>query len=242
MMKRLIIIATLVLLWQMAAEWGVLNPLIVGTPLMIAQAAKKNGLIFIMALRVTLFEMICACALAWSSGLIIGMICGANKCRTLCVTPLISAMIAVPLVVLYPVIVAWAGIGPISKIIYGAAAGFFPMTLSVINGVNGIDQRYVVMARAMGASRLTILIDIYARFALPSIMSGLRIGTSLLIIAIIQSEMLSATDGLGFWISYYRSLFAVGDVYFGVILVLCIAAFINHILSYAEQRLRFTMI
>ena len=63
------------------------------------------------------------------------------------------------------------------------------------------------------------------RLALPAIVSGLRIGTSLVIISVVQGEMLTSTDGLGFLISYHRALFNVGHVYFGIVLVLVIRGF-----------------
>jgi ABC-type nitrate/sulfonate/bicarbonate transport system permease component len=71
---------------------------------------------------------------------------------------------------------------------------------------------------------------------LPAVVSGLRVGLSLVIISVVQSEMLSATDGLGFWISYHRSLFNVGQVYFGILLVLLMAAAGNFALSALERR------
>jgi NitT/TauT family transport system permease protein len=241
MIRRAVITLIILALWQSGVWLHLMNPQLISSPLQIAQAALRDGGVFMAALRVTLFEIICAAALAWCLGLMCGVGLGASRQSALCLSPVLSSIIALPLVVLYPVIVAWTGIGPMSKIIYGAAAGFFPIALSTLSGVSAIDQRYVVMARAMGASRLRILTDVMARLALPSIMAGLRVGTSLLIIAIIQSEMLSATDGLGFWISYHRSLFNVGQVYFGVGLVLCLAALVNALLVLAEKKLHFHM-
>ena len=75
------------------------------------------------------------------------------------------------------------------------------------------------------------------RLALPAIVSGLRIGTSLAIISVVQGEMLTSTDGLGFLISYHRALFNVGHVYLGIMLVLVIAAVSNVALSALERRL-----
>jgi NitT/TauT family transport system permease protein/taurine transport system permease protein len=205
---------------------------------MIVGAALKDGLTFLTALRYTLTEVLVAGVIAWTAGVAAGVVIGSRIRSAVVVSPLLSAMIAVPLVVLYPVIVAWTGIGPTSKIIYGAATGFFPITLTTISGVTSIDHRYVDMARAMGANRGQILVQVMARLALPAIMSGLRVGSSLLVIAVVQSEMLSATDGLGFWISYHRSLFNVGQVYLGIGLVLVMAAALNIVLNACEQRLR----
>lgn len=74
------------------------------------------------------------------------------------------------------------------------------------------------------------------RLALPAIVSGLRIGTSLAVISVIQGEMLTSTDGLGFLISYHRALFNTGQVYLGIVLVLVAAAALNIPLSALERR------
>jgi ABC-type nitrate/sulfonate/bicarbonate transport system permease component len=138
--------------------------------------------------------------------------------------------------VFYPVAITWLGIGAPSKIAYGSAAGFFPIALATLLGIQSIDPRYAEMARAIGASRTQILTLVEVRLALPAIVSGLRIGTSLAIISVVQGEMLTSTDGLGFLISYHRALFNVGQVYFGIVLVLVIAAVSNIALSALERR------
>jgi ABC-type nitrate/sulfonate/bicarbonate transport system permease component len=92
------------------------------------------------------------------------------------------------------------------------------------------------MARAVGATPLQTITQVKMRLALPAIVSGLKVGTSLVIISVIQSEMLSATDGLGFWISYHRALFNTGQVYLGIILVLVLAAISHLALSALEQK------
>jgi NitT/TauT family transport system permease protein len=147
-----------------------------------------------------------------------------------------SALIALPLIVLYPVVVAWTGIGPISKVIYAGLAGFFPIALATVSGIRSIDLRYAELARALGATRRQIVIQVMLRLALPAVLSGLRVGLSLVIISVVQSEMLSSVDGLGFLISYHRSLFNVGQVYLGIMLVLLVAAAGNFAVSALERR------
>jgi NitT/TauT family transport system permease protein/taurine transport system permease protein len=143
---------------------------------------------------------------------------------------------AIPLVVLYPVFVAWFGFGVSSKIIFGMVSGVFPIALNALVGVQEVSPGYASMAKAMGASRVQLLFQVMAPLALPAIISGLRLGTALIIIAVVLSEMLASTDGLGFWISYHRSLFNTGHVYLGVALALMLAALANGALSVLERR------
>jgi ABC-type nitrate/sulfonate/bicarbonate transport system permease component len=235
-LRRFALFAVVIALWEGLYRLGVINPVIIGSPSLVLAAAIKDGVTFLAAFRLTAYEIVVAAAFAWIGGVLTGVVVGANSRSARVFSPMFSGFIAIPLVVLYPVIVVWAGIGPTSKIIYGAAAGFFPIALATVSGIRSIDFRYAEMARAMGASRFQILKDVMVRLALPSILSGLRVGTSLVIIAVVQSEMLSSVDGLGFWISYHRSIFNVGQVYFGIILVLVAAAVTNVLVSALERR------
>jgi len=234
--KRLAIALAAIALWEVAYRVGLLNPLIFGAPSLIAGAAIKDGAAFGEALRFTVGEILIATALAWCCGVAFGVLAGAGAARSLVAAPILSAAIAVPLVVFYPVAIAWLGIGALSKIAYAAAAGFFPIALATLLGIRSIDARYSEMARSVGASRTQILTQVEMRLALPAIVSGLRIGTSLAIISVVQGEMLTSTDGLGFLISYHRALFNVGHVYFGIALVIVIAAVSNIALSALERR------
>jgi NitT/TauT family transport system permease protein len=234
--RRVAITAAVLLLWELLYRSGALNPLIFGSPSLIVTAASKDGPAFLAAFVFTAYEIVVAAAIAWVGGVAFGVVAGAGAIRGLVFAPILSAVIAVPLVVLYPVAIAWLGIGAGSKIAYAAAAGFFPIALATLYGIRSIDPRYAEMARAMGASRMQILTQVMMRLALPAIVSGLRIGTSLVIISVVQGEMLTSTDGLGFLISYHRALFNTGQVHFGIVLVLVAAAVSNAALSALERR------
>ena len=222
-------------LWEALFRTGALNPLIFGSPSLVVAAMLKDGGVFLHAFYVTAWEIVLASIVAWLAGITSGVIIGASPLIALTFVPILSAMIAVPLVVLYTILVAWLGIGTISKVVYGAAVGFFPIALGTVLGIRSIDPRFGVLASAMGASWRQALIHVMVPLAIPAIISGLRVGTSLTIVGIIQSEMLSATDGLGFWISYNRTLFNVGQVYFGILLTLILAGIANASLSGVER-------
>jgi NitT/TauT family transport system permease protein len=235
-LRRLGITIIALMLWELTYRLGILNPLIFGSPSLIVAAALKDGRVFVAAFEFTAYEIVAAAAIAWVGGIAFGVIAGAGAVRSLVLSPILSAVIAVPLVVLYPVAIALLGIGAGSKIAYATVAGFFPIALATLLGIRSIDPRYADMARAVGANRMQILSQIMMRLALPAIVSGLRIGTSLVIISVVQGEMLTSTDGLGFLITYNRALFNTGQVYLGIVLVLVMAAVSNYALSAIERR------
>jgi NitT/TauT family transport system permease protein/taurine transport system permease protein len=70
---------------------------------------------------------------------------------------------------------------------------------------------------------------------LPGIVSGLRIGTALIVIGVVVSEMLASFDGIGFWISSNRSTFNTPEVYLGIVLALAISISVSAALSRLER-------
>ena len=164
-----------------------------------------------------------------------GVVAGSVPVLARIAAPVLSALIAVPLVVLYPVLIAWLGLGPASKVVFGVVSGIFPIALNTTVGVREINRGYATMAAAMGANRRQIMFQVMAPLALPAIVSGLRLGTALIVIGVVLSEMLASTDGIGFWISYHRALFNTGQVYLGILLALLIAGLANAALSLVER-------
>jgi NitT/TauT family transport system permease protein len=232
---RLAVIALLLALWETAYQLGLLSPIIFASPSLIVRAAAQDGATFLLAFRITIVEIALAILIAWSLGIIMGVTAGAWPALARITAPMLSALIAVPLVVLYPVLIAWLGLGPASKVVFGVISGVFPIALNTLVGVRSIDRGYARMAAAMGANRRQIMFQVMAPLALPAIIAGLRLGTALIVIGVILSEMLGSTDGIGFWISYHRALFNTGQVYLGILLALAVAGLANGVLSLIER-------
>jgi NitT/TauT family transport system permease protein len=233
-LSRLLGIAFALAAWETAFQLELLNPLIIPGPSLIVAAAASDGGTFLQAFRLTLAEVAAAVLFAWSVGLAGGCVLGSIAALRQVASPILSGLVAVPLVLVYPILLAWIGLGPASKVVYGALSGVFPITLATMAALRTLDLRYRQMARAMGARPWQVAAKVLLPFALPPVVAGLRIGTSLVIIGVVVSEMLASADGLGFWISYHRTLFNTGHVYLGILLTLAIAFAANAALSWLE--------
>lgn len=235
-LTRLAVLAALLAVLEFSRRAELVSPLILASPSEVAMAFAESGGQFLEAFLVTLSEIARAVLLTWTLGLAAGLVIGSSPTFAMAGGPILGALFAIPLIILYPLFIAWLGIGPISKVIFGAVAGFFPIALNTMEGVRALDPRFEEYGRSIGASKPTILFRIMLPFALPAILSGLRIGTSLIVVNVIVSEMLASFGGLGFWISYHRTLFETGHVYLGIIMALLCVVFVNWVLSTIEKR------
>lgn len=102
-----------------------------------------------------------------------------------------------PIVLLYPMFLLWAGVGIESKILYAAVNGFFPIAYNVTIGLRNVEQRYLKVGRAFGASPIQVDLIIKLGAARPMILSGLRLGVALVTISVVVAELLGSTFGLG---------------------------------------------
>lgn len=234
--RRILVTLLVLAAWELVTRLRLINPLIVAPPSLIVRAAWTDGASFLEALETTLGEILLSMLLTWPLGILFGAFVAFNRLLSEISVPILSAVIAVPLVILYPLLVVWVGVGPESKVAFGCLAGLFPIMLNTLVGIRSVDWGYATMASSFGATRWQVAFQVLIRLALPYVISGLRIGTSLIIISVIIGEMLSSVAGLGFLISMNRALFNTGQVYLGIALALGIAVVVDIGLAKLEAR------
>jgi NitT/TauT family transport system permease protein len=223
-------------LWEAVRRFNLVGPLLLASPSEIAEAFVKSWFDYAIALRLTAVEIAIALAFAWTLGIAAGTITGLRPFLSATAGPLLSSLFAVPLISWYPLFMVWFGIGITSKIAYAIVSGFFPIAISTMNGIRALDHQYLLLGKAIGCSRRQIVFRILLPMAMPSIISGLRIGTALVVIGVIVAEMLASLGGIGYLISYYRSIYATAHVYLGILLALGCAFAANWVLSLMERR------
>jgi len=226
----------LMAIWEVLVRTETVNQLLLPAPSGVVLAAFNDGDKFVDAFIVTLFEIALSAVIAAVLGVLIGLIGGTTSFGALIVGGILASLFAVPLVILYPLFMAWVGIGTTSKIVFGVLSGFVPIALNTLNGIRAVEQRYLTMGRGIGANSFQLYLRIILPFAIPSIISGLRVGLGLTIIGVVVAEMLASAAGIGYLISYYRTLFETGHIYLGILLATLLALGMNIGLSRIERR------
>jgi NitT/TauT family transport system permease protein len=232
---RWLCLAVLLALWEIAPRAGWVPGVILATP----SAALTEGFaewdLFAAALAFTFGEILVSLAFAYGIGGVLGLLIGLSPFGRRAALPLLSSFYALPLVVIYPVMTAWFGIGPASKIWFASLYGVFPVILATAAGVQLVDTRLILMARAQGAKLWPMMTEVIIPAALPAVISGLRVGGALVTVGVVVAEMLASTDGIGFLITQNRTMFRTPQVYFGILLVLVLAGALDTLISRLER-------
>ncbi len=191
-MTRWAIIAIVVVLWEVLPRAGVIPPLFLPPLSASLRVLVTDWSAYASALWVTIargLRRVVACVLRGHFGRR-GCISGSVPALRALLLPVASSLYAVPIVIVYPILTVWFGIGPASKIAFATLGGFFPTLLATAAGIRTIDPNLLLAARSMGASLPQLVVRVIIPAAIPTVLAGLRLGGVLAIVGVVVSEML----------------------------------------------------
>jgi sulfonate transport system permease protein len=234
---KVLVPVTLLVLWEVACREGFLKPLILPAPTAIAKAFVvqiESGDLF-RDIGISLLRIIQGYAIGAFFGLTIGILIGIFKRIDQATSVVLSFLRPIPIFAWLPVIILWLGIDEITKVIIIALGCFWPILLNVIAGIKNVDKKYLEVARILEKNRYQTLIKVVFPSALPSIFTGLRIGIGMAWMCVVAAEMIAATSGIGFLISYSREMLQPDVMFVGVFSIGIVGLIIDRIFKLLEQ-------
>lgn len=115
--------------------------------------------------------------------------------------------------------------------------GFYPIVTSSIHGVKSVSQTLIDSARVLGANRQQIFLKVLLPAAMPSIISGLRIGLGISWMCLVSAEMLPGSiSGVGYLITHAYTLASTDIVIAGMISIGVVGALMDRLFLLIENR------
>lgn len=147
----------------------------------------------------------------------LGILIGTNRSASNFLIPLLTFFQAIPGLAWIPLAILWLGIGnaAVTFIIFNSV--FFPILFNTIMGIRSIPENMINAALTLGAPSWTLVLEVYIPGALPSIVTGIRLGVGYGWRALIGGEMIATSTGLGFLIFDARQYLATDVVILGMI-------------------------
>jgi nitrate/nitrite transport system permease protein len=156
----------------------------------------------------------------------------------------ISQMMAPIIGILKPVSpLAWL---PIGLLVFKAAnpaavwvifiSAVWPLIINTAVGVAKVPQDYMNVAKVLNLSEWKIATKILLPYALPFIMTGVRLSIGVAWLVIVAAEMLTGGVGIGFWVWDEWNNLNVEHIIIAIILVGVIGLLLETILTQIAQR------
>lgn len=150
--------------------------------------------------RLTLFRGFLGLAIAIVAGVAIGILMARSRWVDAALRPLLDAAYPIPKLALYPVVILLLGFGGASKVWQVALECFFPIAYTTYAGAASIGRDTLWLARNTGAGQWRTTRDVVLPAALPSVLTGIRVATPIMLIVITVTELVGENRGLGFMI------------------------------------------
>jgi ABC-type nitrate/sulfonate/bicarbonate transport system permease component len=151
--------------------------------------------------------------------------------------PVIEFLRSIPPPLMLPFVLVVIGIGDDAKVVLIVLGAVWPVLLSTIDGVRGVDPLMLDMARGFGLDRRTRITRVVLPAASPKIVAGMRTALSIGLILMIISEMQASTNGLGFQVLNAQRTFDSAGTYAGVIVIGVVGLVVNMGFVVAEARI-----
>jgi NitT/TauT family transport system permease protein/taurine transport system permease protein len=233
---RWLILGALLVFWELMPKTGLIPELFLPPLSKTVAVLVADWRMYLAQLGVTLYEVAFAMLIACGAGILTGALVGGIALLRDLLLPVFSSLYAVPIVILYPIFTAWFGIGSESKIIFAGVYGFFPVMLSTAAGIRTIDAQLLLAARSMGATVPQQIVRVIIPASIPTVLTGLRLGGALTIIGVVVSEMLTASAGIGYVVTFYRTILDSAHVFGGIVMILLLSILFDTLARAVERR------
>jgi NitT/TauT family transport system permease protein len=183
----------------------------------------------------TLFEMLGGFLLGATVGFFLGVLLSSSSRLRTAYLPFLSALEAIPTVILAPIIIAAVGFGIEGKIMQAAIACFYAVFITTLSGLGLAEPNAVNLLRSLKASKWQTMVKLRIPTALPVIFGGLQLGATTAIIGAIVSEFIGATGGLGYLMIRYRGGFDTA-AYWVIIFIFLFIGLATYLIIWAIEK------
>lgn len=136
-----------------------------------------------------------------------------------------------------PFIVLWFGIGDIPAIVIIFIAAFFPVLLSTVSAVNGIDPIYMKVSKNFGIRQPELMWKVIFPAAFPQIANSIHLALGTAWVFLVAGEMTGTQSGLGYLVIDARNNLRADILFADIIVIGFIGLILDSILKLAEKQI-----
>ena len=198
-LPAMILLFVLLMLWQLGAMR--LNAAyILPTPLQILEKLWELRMpLLSVHLPATMGVTALGLAISLVLGLGLAVLMDASPLCRKALYPLVVASQTIPTTSIAPLFVLWFGYGIWSKVLVAVLITFFPITITVYDGLQSARVEMMELLQTYGAGRRDIFLKIKVPCTLPYFFSAIKMAIPMSIIGAAIGEWLGAQSGLGYF-------------------------------------------
>ena len=235
-LPALILVFALLILWQMGAM-HMDAAYILPSPTQILQKLWELRVpLFTAHLPATMQVTAIGLGISIVFGLGLAILMDASPAVSRAVYPIVITSQTIPTTALAPLFVLWFGYSIWSKVLVTVLITFFPITITVYDGLRAVRIEMIELLQTYGASRTQIFLKLKLPSVLPYFFSALKMAVPMSIVGAAIGEWLGAQAGLGYFSRRMITQLDGAGVFAPIVLLSAVAILLVAILGFIEKK------
>lgn len=231
----IIFVVLLLIIWQVIVTAGGIEKYIMPAPTDVIKVLVTEFKTMIPHILATLYEGMVGFLIAIVLSIILAIIMDRFSLVKKALYPVLVISQTIPTVALAPLFIIWFGFGALPKIIVVVIVCFFPIVISIVDGLEGVDKDLINHFKLMGASKLKIFLHLKLPYGMINFFSGMRIAATYSIMGAVIGEWLGGDKGLGVYMTRARSAYALDKMFAAIVIIVVISMAIFLLVSIMEK-------
>jgi ABC-type nitrate/sulfonate/bicarbonate transport system permease component len=234
-LPAVLILAALVGAWELYATSGNVDPLLLPAPHEVARALWDDRALLWDNFTVTAGEVLLGILVAAAAGLACAVAIHLSPTLRRAVYPLLVASQTIPIPIVASLLVVWLGFDLAPKLVIIGLVSFFPIAVTTLDALAGVDPELRTLMRTLDASRLRTFRFVEAPAALPGLFSGAKIAVAVAVIGAVFAEQSGSSSGLGHLVQQAVPQLLTARAYAAVLILSAFAIALFGLISVAER-------
>lgn len=221
---------TLLVIWEILVHVFSVPSYVLPAPTKFLAALWTDRAALTTHSAVTVLEALGGMGISLGCAIVLGILMDASKTVKAFVYPILVVTQTVPMIVLSPILILYLGFGLAPKILTVVLMCFFPIVVSFADGMGQIDPAYANLVRSYGGTRLQVYTQVKIPYAMPSLLSGLKVAATYSISGAVVGEWIASQSGLGYYLLRVKNSYALDKMFACVIVIILLSLAMNGII------------
>lgn len=225
--------------WEIFTRLKIIDPYFFSSPMTIVSTfyvAATQGTLY-LDIGYTSAATIVGFLIGVTSGALIGLSTWWSQIYGRVSEPYLVTFNAIPKLALAPILIIIFGIGFESKVALAVALTIVPAAMAACGGVKSVDKDLETLLFSLGARRFQVFAKVVVPWAMPWIVSSLRVNIGLALAGAIVGEFIASRFGVGRMILYAGQIMDINLVWVGVVVLSILALVMYAAVTTAERYL-----
>ena len=225
--------------WEIFTRLKIIDPYFFSSPMTIVSTfyvAATQGTLY-LDIGYTSAATIVGFLIGVTSGALIGLSTWWSQIYGRVSEPYLVTFNAIPKLALAPILIIIFGIGFESKVALAVALTIVPAAMAACGGVKSVDKDLETLLFSLGARRFQVFAKVVVPWAMPWIVSSLRVNIGLALAGTIVGEFIASRFGVGRMILYAGQIMDINLVWVGVVVLSILALVMYAAVTTAERYL-----